>query len=141
MTDRLGPVLLLGAALVFVPGASGAETYRWVDDQGNVTYSNRPPQPREVVTPTPEAKPATDVKTPEVKAPDVRTPEVRAPEMKAPETKASDAKTPDVKGPEVKAPEPKIRDARVSPPTLAIPNAMSSEVSDRTAVTVLGGMP
>jgi hypothetical protein len=29
------------------PRAGEAETYRWVDDQGNVTYSNRPPQQRE----------------------------------------------------------------------------------------------
>ena len=127
MTERIGSVLLLGAALVLASAASATETYRWVDEQGNVTYSDRPPQPREIRTPTPETKPVPDSKTPdakapEVKAPETKIPEVRASDVKAPESKtppapAPDLKPPDVKKPEVKtAPEPKRPDPQMSPP-------------------------
>ena len=74
MTERVGSVLLLGAVLVLASAASAAETYRWIDEQGNVTYSDRPPQSRDV-RPRPTAKPALDPKmllrskAPEVKAP------------------------------------------------------------------------
>ena len=72
MTDRIVPVLL-AATLTLVSPASCGETYRWVDDQGNVTYSDRAPQPRETGATTPEAKPAPDVRAPEVKVPEPKT--------------------------------------------------------------------
>jgi hypothetical protein len=100
MTDRIGAILVLGAMLAFAPTASAAETYRWVDEQGNVTYSDRPPQPRETRTPTPEAKPALDPKTSDAKAQ-----EVKAPEGKVPEVKASDVRAPASKVPEALAPD------------------------------------
>ena len=116
MTDRIGAVLLLGAALVLVPARGGAETYRWVDEQGNVTYSDRPPQPRDARTPTPEVRPASDVRTPEAKAPDAKSPEGKKPEAKVPEAKAPELKAPDTRSPEVKAPEPKAPDTQTPPP-------------------------
>ena len=119
MTDRIAPVALLIGALILVSAPSGAETYRWVDEQGNVTYSDRPPQPREIRTPAPDAMPTPDVKAPEPKAPDVKAsdmktfdvkvPEVKAPEVKAPEVKTSDVRTPpEMKTPEMKAGPTKI---------------------------------
>ena len=119
MTDRIAPVALLIGALVLVSAPSDAETYRWVDEQGNVTYSDRPPQPREIRTPAPDAMPTPDVKAPEPKAPDVKAsdmktfdvkvPEVKAPEVKAPEVKTSDVKAPpEMKTPEMKAGPTKI---------------------------------
>jgi len=119
MTDRIAPVALLIGALVLVSAPSDAETYRWVDEQGNVTYSDRPPQPREIRTPAPDAMPTPDVKAPEPKAPDVKAsdmktfgvkvPEVKAPEVKAPEVKTSDVKAP----PEMKAPEMKAGPTKI----------------------------
>ncbi len=103
MTDRIVPVLL-AATLTLVSPASGGETYRWVDDQGNVTYSNRPPQPRETGVTTPETKPA----------PDARAPEAKAPELKAPEPKAPEARTPEPKGPDPQTSPPKARDAKAA---------------------------
>ena len=67
MTDRTAVVLLLGVALALAPATIDAGTYRSVDEQGNVTYSDRPPQPEETRAPAPEATPV-----PEVKAPDAR---------------------------------------------------------------------
>jgi len=101
MTDRIAPVLTLIAALALLPAGGSAETYRWIDEQGNVTYSNRPPQPREVL-PTPETRPAPETKP----APELKAPDAKAPEPKTPETKTPQAKTPDAKTPEARAPEP-----------------------------------
>ena len=70
MTDRIVPVLTLIAALALLPAPGGAETYRWVDDQGNVTYSDRPPQPREPGAATAPDPRASELRSPEVKAPD-----------------------------------------------------------------------
>ena len=71
MTERLGSVLL-AAMLVLAATTSSAGTFRWVDDQGNVTYSDRPPQPRDSGAAAPGAKPASDLKVPEMKASDVK---------------------------------------------------------------------
>src|SRR5438093_12184038 len=91
MTERMALVALLIGALILVAASSDAETYRWVDEGGNVTYSNRPPQPREIRTPATDAMPTPDVKAPEVRAPEVKTSDVKAPsETKAPETKVSE---------------------------------------------------
>src|SRR5207249_2309813 len=119
MTDRIAPVALLIGALVLVSAPSDAETYRWVDEQGHVTYSDRPPQPREIRTPAPDAMPTPDVKALEPKAPDgkasgmktfdVKVPAVKAPEVKAPEIKTSDIKAP----PEMKAPEMKAGPTKI----------------------------
>jgi hypothetical protein len=38
-------LLLLGVAVVLAPGTISAGSYKWVDEKGNVTYSDRPPQP------------------------------------------------------------------------------------------------
>src|SRR5262245_35137371 len=46
MTNRLkSGLLLLGVAVVLAPGTISAGSYKWVDEKGNVTYSDRPPQP------------------------------------------------------------------------------------------------
>ena len=46
MTSRLkSGLLLLGVAVVLAPGTISAGSYKWVDEKGNVTYSDRPPQP------------------------------------------------------------------------------------------------
>ncbi|HYS16069.1 MAG TPA: DUF4124 domain-containing protein [Candidatus Binatia bacterium] len=115
MTDRIGPVLLLGAALALAPGPGAAETYRWVDEQGNVTYSNRPPQPGEIRAPTTDAKPAPDVSGPEVKAPEVKAPGVKVPEPKAPD---------------VEAPPVKARDAKVSVPPAPIARTGPTKIDE-----------
>src|SRR5439155_86031 len=66
-----------------------AGAYRSVDEQGNVTYSDRPPQPEETRAPAPEA-----TRVPEVKVPDAKP----APEAKAPDARpALGAKARDVK--------------------------------------------
>ena len=45
MTSRLKRgLLLLGVAVVLTPGTISAGSYKWVDEKGNVTYSDRPPQ-------------------------------------------------------------------------------------------------
>ena len=130
MTERIAPVLTVIAALVLLPALTGAETYRWVDDRGNVTYSDRPPQPRDIGTPMSEATPAREVKPgPEVKP---------APETKpVPETKASEAKAPDAKGPEPKSPEvkapappPRARDAKAPAPPAAIVRSGPTKVDE-----------
>jgi len=130
MTDRLGPVLLLIGALVLVSARADAETYRWVDDQGNVTYSNRPPQPREVPPATPEAQPAPDVKAPDVKGADVKTREAKSPDVKAPEMKTPEAKAPEPKGAEVQTQPPKPRDAKVSVPPNPIPKTGPTKIDE-----------
>jgi hypothetical protein len=150
MTERIGSVLLLGAMLALASAASAAETYRWVDEQGNVTYSNRPPQPREI-RPTPGTKPAPETKAPEAKLPDVNAPEAKipegrvsdpkAPESKIPEAHAPDLKPLDLKRPEVKAaPERKgpelpmspsrARDAKATIPRTPIPKAGPTKVDE-----------
>jgi Domain of unknown function (DUF4124) len=57
MTDRIWVCLLLSVALSLTPLTIDAEIYKWVDDKGNVTYSNRPPQPDEGRTIAPEGAP------------------------------------------------------------------------------------
>jgi len=110
MIDRLAPVLTAIVALGLLATASSAETYRWVDDQGNVTYSDRPPQSREIGAP--ETKPA-----PERQAPEAKTPEPRAIEPK---------------GPEVKTPEqpPKARDAKATVPPTPIPRSGPTKIDE-----------
>lgn len=115
MTDRTAAVLLLAGALVLVSAVSGAETYRWVDDQGNVTYSDRPPQQRDIRPVAPEAPPAPDVKTPDVKAP-----ELQAPEMKAAEPRALD--------PQIQP--PKARDAKATIPPNPIPKTGPTKIDE-----------
>jgi Domain of unknown function (DUF4124) len=116
MTERVGSVLLLGAMLVLASAASAAETYRWVDEQGNVTYSDRPPQSRDIRT-TPEAKPASDPKIPQSKAPEVKAPEARMPEA------------PEPKGPEPQMSPPKARDAKATIPA-PLPKAGLTKVDE-----------
>jgi len=126
MTDRIAPVLTLIAALALLPAGGSAETYRWIDEQGNVTYSNRPPQPREVL-PTPETRPAPETKP----APELKAPDAKAPEPKTPETKTPQAKTPDAKTPEARAPEPPgTRDAKATVPPTQIPRAGPTKVDE-----------
>ena len=115
MTDRTAAVLLLAGALVLVSTVSGAETYRWVDDQGNVTYSDRPPQQRDIRPVGPEAPPAPDVKTPDVKVPDLQ-----APEMKAAEPRALD--------PQIQP--PKARDAKATIPPTPIPKTGPTKIDE-----------
>ena len=126
MTDRIAPVLTLIAALALLPAGGSAETYRWIDEQGNVTYSDRPPQPREVL-PTPETRPAPETKP----APELKAPDAKAPEPKTPETKTPQAKTPDAKTPETRAPEPpRTRDAKATVPPTPIPRAGPTKVDE-----------
>jgi Domain of unknown function (DUF4124) len=112
MTDRIVPVLTLIAALTIFPAPSGAETYRWVDDQGNVMYSDRPPQPREVGPPTTEPKPASAPKAPEAKRPDPTALELKSPEVKAPD------------------PLPKTRDAKATALPAPIPRSGPTKVDE-----------
>jgi hypothetical protein len=89
MTDRTAVVLLLGVALALAPATIDAGTYRSVDAQGNVTYSDRSPQPEETRAPAPEATPV-----PEVKAPDARPAlGAKARDVKAPTPPAAIART------------------------------------------------
>jgi len=93
MTDRIAVVLLLSVALALAPATIYAGTYHWVDEQGTVTYSDRPPQQEQTRAPAPEASPA-----PEVKAPDAKPDTRPAPEAKAPDVRPSlGAKSRDVK--------------------------------------------
>jgi len=110
MTDRIAPILTAIVALALLPAASGAETYRWVDDQGNVTYSDRPPQSREIGAP--ETKPATEPKAPEAKTPEPRPMEPKSPEVKAPE------------------PPPKARDAKATAPPTPIPRSGPTKIDE-----------
>jgi len=73
MTKRLGSALL-GVTLVLAATASSAGTYRWIDEQGNVTYSDKPPQPRESGAAAPEAKPAPEPKAIESKGLEAKLP-------------------------------------------------------------------
>jgi hypothetical protein len=72
MTERRSS-LVLAAMLVLAATTASAGMFRWVDEQGNVTYSDRPPQPRDSGAAAPEAKPAADLKVPESKASDLKT--------------------------------------------------------------------
>src|SRR5262249_48022116 len=115
MTERLGPALMLGAALLLAsPARAAAENYRWVDEQGNVMYSNRPPQPREIRPPAPETRPVLDPKASEMKAPDLKTPEA--------------AKPPEARAPEVAKPEP--RDAKATIPPVAPPKTGPTKIDE-----------
>lgn len=141
MTDRRRSVPLLIGALVLVAAHGEAETYRWVDEQGNVTYSNRPPQQREMEMPTQERGPAPEAKAPAAKAPEVRTPEIKAPEIRpALETRGADTKTPvprptDAKttapaNPDTKPAESKPRDTKLSMPPTPIPKTGPTKVDE-----------
>jgi Domain of unknown function (DUF4124) len=145
MTDRVGVVLMLSAMLVAAWTPSAAETYRWVDEQGNVNYSDRPPQPRGIRTPTPETKPALDPRTPDAKVQEINAPEVKAPAAKMPEVKASDVKAPDLKPLDVTRPEmkaqpesrgidaqspPRARDAKATIPLLPVPKAGPTKIDE-----------
>lgn len=140
MTDRIGAILALGTLLVLASTASAAQTYRWVDEQGNVTYSDRPPQPRETRAPVPEAKPALDPRPPDAKAPELKAPDVKAPAPKGPEAMPPDLKPLDVTRPETKAPpEPKSLDAQTPPrprdakamiPTIPLPKAGPTKIDE-----------
>jgi hypothetical protein len=57
MTDRTKAGLALGVMLIVAPATLGAETYRWIDGQGNVVYSDRPPQPDEAGAPAASGAP------------------------------------------------------------------------------------
>lgn len=48
---------LLGAA-VLAPAPAGAKLYRWVDEHGNVHYSDSPPQGQRRAADDPAAPPA-----------------------------------------------------------------------------------
>ena len=137
MTDRIGIALLLGTILALAPDPSAAETYRWVDGQGNVTYSDRPPQSQDTRTPAPETRPASaalpaPTVTPAsaampgpaampvpaaMPAPEARPmPEAKpARELKAREVTAPEVKTPPAKVPQAKASVPPLAAARTSP--------------------------
>ncbi|OGL02427.1 MAG: hypothetical protein A3E31_10405 [Candidatus Rokubacteria bacterium RIFCSPHIGHO2_12_FULL_73_22] len=56
-------LIALGAGLLAGGTPADAATYRWVDDNGVVTYSDRPPQPREA-PPAPAAASAADATAP-----------------------------------------------------------------------------
>ncbi len=93
MTDHTAVVLLLGVALALAPATIDAGTYRSVDEQGNVTYSDRPPQPEQTRAPAPEATPVPEGKVPDAKpAPEAKVPDARpglgakARDVKAPPT-------------------------------------------------------
>ena len=102
MTDHTAVVLLLGVALALAPATIDAGTYRSVDEQGNVTYSDRPPQPEQTRAPAPEATPVPEGKVPDAKP---------APEAKVPDARpALGAKARDVK-----APAPPTAIARTGP--------------------------
>jgi hypothetical protein len=121
MTDRVGAVLMLSAMLVVASTPSAAETYRWVDEQGNVNYSDRPPQPREIRPPTPEAKPTLDPRTPDAKAQGIKAPEVKAPDLKPLDVTRPEMKTPpESRGLDAQSP-PRARDAKATIPPLPLP--------------------
>ena len=116
MTDRLGPALMLGAALLLAwPARAAAETYRWVGEQGNVMYSDRPPQPREIRPPAPEAKPALEPKASEVRAPDPAKPETKT----APDPGGLDAQSP-----------LRSRDAKATIPPVAPPKTGPTKIDE-----------
>jgi len=122
MTDHSAAVLLLSVALALAPATIYAGTYHWVDEQGTVTYSDRPPQPEQTRAPAPEASPA-----PEVKAPDAKPDTSPAPEVKAPDTKpAPEAKAPDVR-PALGA---KSRDVKAFAPPAAIAKTGPTKVDE-----------
>jgi Domain of unknown function (DUF4124) len=58
MTSRLkGCLLLLGVVVALAPTTTIAGSYKWVDEKGNVTYSDRPPQPADSQATAPEPAP------------------------------------------------------------------------------------
>jgi len=127
MTDRIAPVLTAIIALALLPAASGAETYRWIDDKGNVTYSDRPPQSHEIGAP--ETKPAPERRAPEAKTPGSETPasQAKTPEAKTPDPRAMEPKSPEVKTPE---PPPKARDAKATVPPAPVPRSGPTKVDE-----------
>ncbi len=132
MTDRIAPVLTAIVALALLPATGGAETYRWVDDQGNVNYSDRPPQSHEIGAP--ETKPAPERKAPEAKAPGAETPasQAKTPEAKGPEAKTPDPRAMEPRSPEAKTqePPPKARDAKATVPPAPIPRSGPTKVDE-----------
>ena len=67
MTNPVKACLVLGMALSLAPGTLDAEVYRWVDERGNVVYSDRRPQLEETRAPAPETPPAQEPKAPETR--------------------------------------------------------------------------
>ena len=43
MKTKTGLLALLAGLIVAVPPAHAQKTYKWVDDQGNITYQDKPP--------------------------------------------------------------------------------------------------
>jgi Domain of unknown function (DUF4124) len=127
MTDRIAPVLTAIIALALLPATSGAETYRWIDDQGNVTYSDRPPQSREIGAP--ETQPAPERKVLETRTPGSEAPasQAKTPEAKTPDPRAMEPKSPEVKTPE---PPPKARDAKATVPPAPVPRSGPTKVDE-----------
>jgi hypothetical protein len=74
MTDRTWVCLLVAVGLVLAPLTIDAGgSYKWVDEHGNVTYSDRPPQPGQGRPMAPDAAPTTDAApAPELKTLDAR---------------------------------------------------------------------
>jgi Domain of unknown function (DUF4124) len=68
MTDPFKTCLVLGVALTLAPGTLDAEVYRWVDELGNIVYSDRPRQPEEARAPSPQVAPSQELKEPETKS-------------------------------------------------------------------------
>ena len=128
MTDRLA-VLLSIVALLLLPGSSGAGTYRWIDEHGNVTYSDRPPQPRDNDTSGHDAKPAPDPSARELKASDMKAPEPR-PSAAPPEMKTLEMKTPEPKVLAVPTQPPKPLAVKASPPPVAIPRTGPTKIDE-----------
>src|SRR2546426_6491526 len=63
MTSRSrSRLLLLGVVVALAPGTISAGSYKWVDEKGNVTYSDRPPQGEGSQATAPEPVPL-DLKT------------------------------------------------------------------------------
>jgi len=128
MTDRLA-VLLSIVALVLMPTSGVAETYRWIDEQGNVTYSDRPPQPKDNGAPALDAKPAPDARAPELKASDTKAPEPK-PSAALPEMKTLELKTPESKGLTAPTQTPKRFEVKGAPPAGAMPRIGPTKIDD-----------
>jgi len=128
MTDRRSGVLLLISALTLAAARGEAETYRWVDEQGNVTYSNRPLQQREMQTQTPQ--PAPEAKSPAAKAPEVKPLETNGADLKTREPLPTGAKVTAPANPDAKPAESRPHNTRVSAPPAPIPKPGPTKVDE-----------